>query len=277
MAAPLFAELAALEQAGQPFVLVTVLAAEGSTPRAAGTKMAVTADRAIGTIGGGQLEFHAIEAARALLEGTASQPVTRKLPLGPALGQCCGGSVTLLLEPIRPPALRLALFGAGHVGRALVRVLGDLPTRIDWIDPRATEFPANRPSPVQVQVTERVEQAVAALPAGTGVLVMTHSHPLDLAIVAAALARDDLPYIGLIGSATKRARFLRRLTAIGLGPAAAQRLICPIGVAGIRDKRPEAIAIAVAAQVLQLADGAPVATFAVGAAGVIEEAEHDGI
>lgn len=253
MLSPL-ARMADLERQGEPFVLVTVAEVQGSTPREAGAKMVVTRLESFATIGGGQLEFTAIETARSLLDGTAVQPVMRKYPLGPTLGQCCGGHVTLLYEVIRPPALRLAIFGAGHVARAVVGKLADVPCRISWFDPRAAEFPAVVPPQVSVVVTEKMEEALAALPGNTLVLIMTHHHPLDLALAAVALGREDLPFVGLIGSATKRARFEKRLAALGLGSAVQQRLICPIGLPGVTGKEPGVIALAVAAQLLQVSD-----------------------
>lgn len=266
-----YAALADWERAGTPFTLVTLLDAQGSTPRQAGTKMAVSAAQVLGTIGGGTLEFEAIALARRLLADRAARPVTRKWPLGPTLGQCCGGSVTVSFEPILPPALSLAIFGAGHVARALVEVLGPLPHRIDWIDARAQEFPDTLPAPVAVHVTDRPAAEIAKLPAGCFVLVMTHDHALDLDLTAAALARPDLPYVGLIGSKTKRARFLKRLAAIGLGDAAATRLVCPIGLPDTGGKAPREIAIATAAQLLQIAGGAPVPAVGVYSA---EEESH---
>ena len=243
--APWLDALAAAERAQQPAVLVTVLSAKGSTPREAGAKMVVSADGIAGTIGGGNLEYQTEAAARALLAGGASGISTRDFPLGPALGQCCGGHVTVLFEVMRPPALHIALFGAGHVGKALVRLLGDLPCRVTWIDPRPEALPAVVPGNVRVS---RVA-AVDALPAGTAVLVMTHDHALDFEIVSAALARDDLPFIGLIGSETKRARFASRLR------VPTDRLVCPIGVPGIEGKEPAVVALSVAAQIMQISHG----------------------
>ncbi|HEY1935462.1 MAG TPA: xanthine dehydrogenase accessory protein XdhC [Acetobacteraceae bacterium] len=244
-----------LDHAGEPAVLVTVLSARGSTPREAGCKMVVARDAVFSTIGGGNLEFVCIDAARDLLDD-ARGPVTRDFPLGPALGQCCGGHVTVLFEPIRPARLHVAVFGAGHVGRALVRVLHELPLRVTWIDSRPDTFPADRPANVATMIVANPADHVAHLPAGTFVLVMTHDHQIDFAITAAALARDDLAAVGLIGSATKRARFVRRFAAIGLGADAIERLICPIGLPGVGGKLPAEIAISVAAQVLQFAGAA---------------------
>lgn len=241
--------LAAAERDNQPAVLVTVLAAKGSTPREAGAKMVVSADGLAGTIGGGNLEYQCEAAARDLLASGAEGPSTRDFPLGPSLGQCCGGHVTVLFEVLRPPKLQIALFGAGHVGKALVRLLTDLPCRVQWIDPRPEALPANLPPNVTPVRTAQPAQAIAGLPAGSVVLVMTHDHQLDFDIVAAALQRPDLAAVGLIGSDTKRARFLGRLARQGIS---ADRLICPIGLPGIEGKEPAVVALSVAAQILQL-------------------------
>ena len=254
--------LARLVAAGTPAVLVTVVRAEGSSPREAGAKLVVTGEGQHGSVGGGHLELTAVELARDLLAArpgvAGAAPLLREYPLGPSLGQCCGGAVTLLFDLVAPPAWRVALFGAGHVGRALVRLLGDLACRVDWIDERAEAFPSATPPGVRVVVSDAPEEEVARLPAGADVLVMTHSHALDLRIVAAALGRPDLRLVGLIGSRTKRARFLARLEHRGVPPAALARLTCPIGLPGVGGKRPAEIAIAVAAQLLQL-EGASVA------------------
>ncbi len=239
--------LGAAERDNQPAVLVTVLAAKGSTPREAGAKMVVSADGLAGTIGGGNLEFQCEAAARGLLTAGAEGPSTRDFPLGPALGQCCDGHVRVLFEVLRPPRLHIGLFGAGHVGKALVRLLADLPCRVSWIDARPEALPANLPGNVMPVRIAQPAQAVAALPAGSFVLVMTHDHALDFEIVVAALGRPDLPAVGLIGSATKRARFVGRLARLGVDPV---RLICPIGVPGIEGKEPAVVAVSVAAQVL---------------------------
>jgi xanthine dehydrogenase accessory factor len=243
------------DSAGEACVLVTVVAARGSTPREAGSKMLVAADAVHDTIGGGNLEFQCIAAARELLAQGDAAPTLRDFPLGPALGQCCGGHVSVLFEPLRPAALHLTLFGAGHVGRALVRLLADLPCRVRWIDQRSDAFPDPVPANVQPVVAQSPMREAAHVPAGSLALVMTHDHQQDFEIVAALLARDDLAWVGLIGSATKRARFARRLAAAGLPATAIARLACPIGVPGVEGKRPAEIAIAVAAQILQVRAG----------------------
>jgi xanthine dehydrogenase accessory factor len=250
------AALNSLADTGTASVLVTVLEVKGSTPREAGAKMVVTAERIFDTVGGGHLELKAIELARVLLrqQPIPAEPSIHRFSLGPSLGQCCGGEASLLLESVLPPAFQIALFGAGHVGKALVKLLGDLPCRVTWIDPRDAIFPETVPANVAPVVSEEPEAEIDALPAGSFVLVMTHSHPLDQRILEAALKRGDFRYIGLIGSATKRARFLKRLAARGLSEAELSRLTCPIGVPGAGGKHPAEIAISVAAQLLQLRD-----------------------
>lgn len=247
-----------LDRAGTNSVLVTVVAARGSTPREAGCKMLVTRDALFGTIGGGNLEFICTDAARDMLDG-AEGPLLRDFPLGPALGQCCGGHVSVLFEPMRPARRSIALFGAGHVGRALVRVLGELPLRIAWFDPRPDVFPPALPRGVTSTITPDPATQIMRLAPNTLVLVTTHDHQLDYAIVAAALPRSDLAGVWLIGSATKRARFVRRLAQQGLDSAAIARLTCPIGLPGVGGKLPAEIAIAVAAQILQQPSPRPIA------------------
>jgi len=236
--------LVAADRDAQPAVLVTVLAARGSTPREAGAKMVVVPAGTAGTIGGGTLEYQCEAEARTLLAGGFTGPVTRDFPLGPALGQCCGGHVTVLFDVVRPASLQVSLFGAGHVGKALVRLMGDLPCRVTWVDPRADALPSVVPRNVRVSR----DIAVGDVPSGSVVVVMTHDHALDFEIVAAALARNDLAFVGLIGSETKRARFVARLQRIGL---ATDRLVCPIGVPGIEGKEPAVVAVSVAAQLMQ--------------------------
>lgn len=235
---------------GKPCVLVTVASSKGSVPREPGAKMTVSATDVHGSIGGGQLEHQAIEIARAMLGGSATE--LRRFPLGPSLGQCCGGVVELLFDAIAAPDLHVVLFGAGHVGRALVKVLGMLPCTITWVDERETEFPRDIPANVSCEAINAPESEVTRAPAGSCFLVMTHSHALDFELSRAILTRGDFRYFGLIGSLTKRRRFEQRLRAQGVGGGAISRMTCPIGVAGIGGKEPATIAVAVAAQLLAL-------------------------
>lgn len=248
-------------------VLVRVHETAGSVPREVGAWMAVFRDTVVGTIGGGHLELEAIAEARRRLAGASGQPVLR-YPLGPTLGQCCGGVVHLcfemlvaadasaLAQRLRASHAPVALFGGGHVGKALVRVLGTLPFAVTWIDSRDEIFPEDVPDNVACEHSDPVQAAVADLAPGARVLIMSFSHAEDLDIVAACLKRlrerGDLPYIGLIGSRTKWATFRHRLEERGFAEAELARVTCPIGVPGIPGKEPEVIAVAVAAQLLQL-------------------------
>lgn len=248
-------------------ILVSVQSTRGSVPREVGAWMAVFASDVVGTVGGGHLEFDAIAHARqrALLPGTDE---VQRYALGPGLGQCCGGEVHLRYERVSAadiPALEsrlrlahmpVALFGGGHVGRALIDVLGNLPFAVRWVDSRDEIFPHPLPDNVQCEHSDPVDRAVADLSAGSRVLVMSFSHAEDLDIVAACLKRQrvqgDLPYVGLIGSKTKWASFRQRLQHRGFTEAEIAHITCPIGVPGIADKRPEVIAVGVAAQLLQV-------------------------
>jgi xanthine dehydrogenase accessory factor len=254
------AAAARLLAAGVPAALVEVADARGSVPREAGTRMVVSADEVFGTVGGGHLEWKAIDAARTLLQGGAAGPAEHHYPLGPALGQCCGGAVTLRTARLTrtqlanwpEPAARftLQLYGAGHVGRAIVDLLAALPCRVQWIDEREQEFARGVELPVHIErlCVEPVEAEVALAPPGAHYLVLTHSHELDLRIAEAILERGDFAFFGLIGSRTKRERFVRRFAERGIAPAAIARMTCPIGLPGIDGKEPELIALAVVAQ-----------------------------
>jgi xanthine dehydrogenase accessory factor len=300
-------------------VLVTLVEARGSTPREVGARLVVRPDGSFsGTIGGGTLEWMALAEAQLLLPRAATRSVRRlDQALGPDLGQCCGGRVTLTLErfgradeewvatlaaaeragcivtigtqegarvvrrPLaaeaiaEPPralyskledgriverfgsdATPLYLFGAGHIGRSLILALAPLPFAVTWIDPRPSAFPSHVPENVACIATLEAVRMLDSAPAETFVGVMTHSHALDLDIVAAALKADRFAYVGLIGSATKRARFESTMRQIGISDAAMGELICPIGLTAIRDKAPAAIAASIAAQLLMVRDAA---------------------
>lgn len=262
MSAQLLATAHAWLDAGVPAIEVRVAEARGSAPREAGTRMLVSRQQAAGTIGGGHLELKAIEIARTMLVANETMPREQHFPLGPALGQCCGGAVTLAFEPLSEatlalwpapqPRFHLQLYGAGHVGRAIVNLLAGIDCRVQWIDERESEFPTG-PLPPHIErvCVEPVEAEVdEALPGGF-YLVLTHSHDLDLRITEAVLRRGDFGFLGLIGSATKRARFSHRFEARGIERQAIGRMTCPIGLPGITGKEPEVIAVSVVAQLLQ--------------------------
>ena len=323
-------ELSDLTAAGERVVLVTVAGIRGSAPREVGAKMVVTASETFGTIGGGQLEYQCTRIACDML-GDDETPALRKFPLGSSMGQCCGGVVDILFEPIaselplwlrdlralhgqREAAvvatslggagkyvitaddvygvpetatpdivarareglesgrtahciddwffenivgtdLNIAVFGAGHVGSAVVRSLSALDCNIRWIDSRRGVF---RGTPSKVRTIEAAEPAleVAAMPPGSCYLVMTHSHAIDFDVCDRILRRPDAIYCGLIGSLSKRRRFEKRFRAQGLQDKDLERLTCPIGVAGISGKKPPEIAVAAAAEVLQAYESA---------------------
>ena len=249
---------------GEPVALDTVARAAGSTPREGGARMLVTGRTVLGTVGGGRLEWEAIARARAML-AAGEVEASLDLPLGPAVGQCCGGHVTLAFRRAGGPELAqleareaeeaaalptVLLFGAGHVGKALARALAPLPLRVRWIDGRAEQFPNPPVENVEAVVTERLVEAAEQAPAGAAHLVLTHSHTLDFAVCEVLLRRGDFAYLGLIGSATKRARFERGFRELGLSSASIARLTCPIGGDTLRDKRPAVIAALTAAEVL---------------------------
>jgi xanthine dehydrogenase accessory factor len=300
--------LAGLDSHGRVAV-VTVAATRGSAPREAGARMIVNPGGGFtGTIGGGTLEWRAIAAAQAALTNSnGAGAEVRRYALGPELGQCCGGSVDLVIEvvgedrraEIAELALReaegrlvtrgvigregvarhivaddslpagtatlagdviseafgddrrpLILFGAGHIGRALVLALAPLPFAVTWVDSRPDAFPAHVPGNVALRQLADPATALTNAADGTFVAIMSHSHQLDLALVHAALSDTRFRYVGLVGSATKRARFETRLAQAGLDQPRIVELVCPIGIAGVRSKLPAAIAAATAAELL---------------------------
>lgn len=233
-------------------VRVTVVSARGSTPREAGAQMLVTETGLEGTIGGGALEWQAMaEARRRLADGSGA--VERDVPLGPGLGQCCGGSVRLRFEPAdsldTSAGAPLWIWGAGHVGRALVAVLAPLPhVAITWVDTAPERFPEAIPRGVTRMVAADPPRSMPHAPADAHHLILTYSHDIDLGLCDAALRRG-FASCGLIGSSTKWTRFRKRLGALGHGPEAIARIGCPIGDPGL-GKHPQAIAVGVAAMLL---------------------------
>jgi xanthine dehydrogenase accessory factor len=224
---------------------ITVTKTAGSVPREAGTQMLVWHDRIKGTIGGGTLEWDAMKEARKMLVDGRDR-LTRTIPLGPALGQCCGGSVTLTwerAETVAEPTKRpLWIYGAGHVGRAIVHTMAPLPDfDITWIDTDASRFPETETTTL---VAKDPVTAIKHAPDSAEHLILTYSHEVDLALCHAILSRP-FASAGLIGSATKWARFKSRLAALGHCPASISRIACPIGDPSL-GKHPAAIALGVA-------------------------------
>lgn len=331
-------------RAHRALVRVSVIRAEGSTPREAGAAMLVTANDLRGTIGGGALELEAMDCARALLrDGAGAEPWYREVrdfALGPSLGQCCGGATRLLfevwtarevdalarltrgkassalvlraisggfaplvlssrkedavgvplpvlrvardilsgarpckaelvnpgkgapawfIEPLSRARVPLYLYGAGHVGRAIVHVLQGLAFEVHWVDTHADRFPGVIASDIHRIPAADPARVAAHAPAGAFHLILTFSHALDLAIVHALLQRCDAVFVGLIGSETKAARFRKRLREAGITDAALARLTCPIGIDGLTGKEPPVIAVSVAAQLIGLLEAGAVA------------------
>ena len=244
-------------------VIVRIEATQGSTPREAGATMIVGAAGTAGTIGGGHLEFHCIELARALLDGGPAQIID--IPLGPQMGQCCGGRVRVAMEPATAAHLavlrerdaaaraerpRVLIFGAGHTGKALARSLALLPLAVTLIDDRPGQF-TDIPEAVACLRLDEPETALAAARAGTAFVMLTHSHALDYRLTEAALSRGDAAYVGMIGSATKRARFEASFRRRHPRSMALAGLVCPIGGSVVDDKRPEVIAALTSAELVR--------------------------
>lgn len=257
--------LKTLLDASGAVVLVEVREALGSTPREAGAWMLVSPDKTFGTIGGGQLEYMAIDRARAMIAAPCSSTLL-DIPLGPDIGQCCGGRVKLdisladaelreairqRIEAERATRPHVLLFGGGHVGHALASALALLPLNVTVIETRADALDG-MPDGVSTSLTPVPEDAVRAAPPGSAFVVLTHDHALDFLIVAEALKREDAAYVGMIGSKTKKATFRSwYIREAGGDEAGFARLICPIGGSDVRDKRPVVIAALVAAEIMR--------------------------
>lgn len=310
----------------RPAVLITVARVDGSVPREPGARMLVDASGQWGTVGGGHLELRGVETARAMLEQGEARRLER-FPLGPSLGQCCGGVVHLafelvdcghcaqlaarrhddcwrlvaldgepdralvdalghnilvqggrypdfersggtrvlldangrrwLVDHVPAPRAHVMLFGAGHVGAAVVRLLADLPCRVTWVDEREDLFPAALPHNVVAEATDMPEALARAAPPGTSFLVMTHNHALDQRLAEAILRRPaQRDWFGLIGSDTKRKQFEHRLRDRGIARVRLDDMVCPIGIPGVKGKEPAVIAVAVVAQLLMVWEAA---------------------
>lgn len=274
----------------KPAIVITLVAISGSAPREAGAKMLVWNGAQAGTIGGGELEFRLSKLAKEMLELSTVQPVLQDFPLGPLLGQCCGGFVTAMLEPLKehcfgdekmsaqtclqsgekklitvnddnaeiiicanqkyviePPRHKptsIYLFGAGHIGSAVAKILLDMDVDLHWID--------NRPEMADlVQVCEDPIQQAKQAPDNALFVIVTHSHDLDYKLCRCILAKSQIRFCGLIGSDTKKARFIQRLQKDGISEKQIGQLTCPVGLDGIGGKHPTEIAVAIAGQLLQ--------------------------
>jgi xanthine dehydrogenase accessory factor len=248
-------------------VLVEVASAAGSTPRDTDAWMLVSKDRTFATIGGGQLEFMAIDHARKLVQG-AKADLRMAIPLGPEIGQCCGGHVALSFKKVdadtratliersddeiahRP---HVYIFGAGHVGNALAMALSHVPLRTVLVDTREHELSAADVPGIETCLTAMPEAVVRDAPPGSAFVVLTHDHALDFLIATEALGREDASYVGMIGSKTKRATFKNWLSREVNRTELFERLVCPIGGTVVKDKRPPVIAALAAAEIMTAA------------------------
>ena len=242
------ATLASLRQQGVPAIVATPF--EHSTCG----RLVITFDDVSGSLGDVRLDARAVDAARALLVEQGGARLVRTGPNEDA------AEALVFLDPVRDADFDIVLFGAGHVGRALVQTLAALPCRVTWVDARESEFPSAIPGNVTIVATDTPEVEIAAAPRGAYFLVMTHSHPLDQALAEAILQRGEFAYFGLIGSVSKRRQFERRMAQRGIPAARYAAMTCPIGVPGIKGKEPATIAIAVAAQLLQVREQRMVAS-----------------
>lgn len=281
--------LAALAQRlsrGQPQILVSVVKTQGSTPRDAGARMWVGSDFIVDTVGGGHLEWKAIAQARQMLEQPKPGPRLERYPLGPGLGQCCGGVVWLMFEYLdrddalwcaqiaetlahggsmartvildgheivdvwSVPPVQIVVCGAGHIGTHIVKLLAALPFQVTWLDPRGC-WPDTIPG--NVRVVQGDADDVPDMPEHAYWLILTHNHALDLAIIDGVFRHKSFAFLGLIGSKSKKARFVSRLSQRH-NPELVERLICPLGIVQTSSKLPAVIAVSVVAQLLGLTD-----------------------
>jgi xanthine dehydrogenase accessory factor len=241
-----------LTQASENYVLVTILGTAGSTPRANGTKMVITKNDIYDTIGGGHLEFKAIEKARQLLAGNKAVQDIENFPLAAKLGQCCGGSVAVLFEMMMVERQSIQVHGAGHVGHALVQILSQLPLQIQWVDSREGLFPEHTPANVTCVVEPYPEDAVKDASENTIFIVLTHNHQLDFTLTEKVISRGDAAFLGVIGSETKAKRFRMRLEHKGFSEQQVSQMISPVGLPEIGGKLPMEVAVSIAGQVISI-------------------------
>ena len=239
-------------QQASPFAVATVLGTTGSTPRGASAKMVVTRGETYDSIGGGQLELLVTEAAREMLDSRVPMQKIDHFPLATKADQCCGGSVTVLIESFPITAMRLAVFGAGHVASTLMQILAQCDARIDWIDSRQDLFPNEVSANVNTFCMEDPVRFVDELGETHRCVIVTHDHALDYRLAYALLTTTDVDYVGLIGSDTKAERFYSRLRKDGVSASEISRCNCPIGVKTVRGKLPMEIAVSIAAEILSL-------------------------
>lgn len=251
------AALHRLQRDGIPHVLATQVTSTGSTPREPGARMVITDNGIFDTLGGGTFEWQTISAARACLAEHRYGLSLEAFSLGGRSGQCCGGFVNILLEAFPGATAHIAVFGAGHVGQEIIKLGAPLPWQLHWFDSRRDAFAGQQQPRLHCYAFHDTEQSVAALPADTHALVLTHNHDQDYALIKALIERDDIASIGLIGSDSKWASFKGRLQRDGYSDEHMARVRSPIGrihATKLTNKTPYAIALTVVAELLWLTD-----------------------
>ena len=248
------AALESLSTESQSHVLMTVLDTRGSSPRDVGTKMVVSKDKIFDTIGGGALEHQSIEIARELLSNNQQEQHTETFNLGKDLKQCCGGVVSVFFEVFPATNFVLNIFGAGHIGQALTKVLADIDCKVNLFDSRTEMLQQNYSKNIQTHHLTEPEIAVENCNTSSYFLVMTHDHALDQQLCEAILARGDSVYCGVIGSRTKSIKFRQRLLKKGFSQDEFSQLTCPMGLSDLKTKKPMEIAVSVVAELLMLRD-----------------------
>lgn len=241
-----------LNKQSKAYVLVTLIGVSGSTPRNSGTKMVIARDKIFDTIGGGHLEHKVIKFARKLLSENKECQHLEHFQLGIHLDQCCGGSANVLFECFPAIDVNIMLFGAGHVGQALLPILASLPCQISWVDSRKQQFPQTTHNFHNVSriVSANPENEVINMPANSYYIVMTHKHQMDFDISHQIFKRGDFNYLGLIGSKTKWHRFQQRFEQREIDERLLERMNCPIGLADVPGKSPAEVAVSVAAEII---------------------------
>ncbi len=237
---------------GVPFAVATVISTTGSSPRGSNAKMVITPTESHDTIGGGQLELKVTAFARELLGLRAPTQRLEHFPLATKAQQCCGGSVTVLIETFPVTAMRLAVFGAGHVASALMQILAQCDARLEWIDAREDQFPDSVSANVQLVSIPDPVSYVEQLTDQHRAIILTHDHALDYRILEALLRDTEIDYVGLIGSETKAERFKTNLRKAGFSEEEIDRCHCPIGMPSVKGKLPMEIGVSIAAELLSL-------------------------
>ncbi|SFC68517.1 xanthine dehydrogenase accessory protein XdhC [Pseudoalteromonas denitrificans] len=241
-----------LSTKGEAYIIVTILGVQGSAPRNSGTKMVVSQNAVFDTIGGGHLEHKATKIALEFLAKGEQAQHLEHFPLGPKLGQCCGGTTSILFESFVSSHINIMLFGAGHVGHAIAPMLAGLPVKLFWVDEREELFPKIVATNTQHLVCDNPVDEVVNMPANSYYLVLTHNHQRDFDICSAVLKRNDFTYLGLIGSDTKWKRFQHRFEHRGFAKEQVKKIVCPVGLSNVQGKLPMEVAVSIVGEIITL-------------------------